>query len=107
MADTYTDAQLKRGLDKLHRAELWRWNNPEAWHYMVRIARDRAEHERTISGRGLVEAVRGKAFVDRMGNDTRTNNDIAAVVARWIALEYPETARYIERRKTVFDLIVA
>lgn len=103
----YTEKQISDGRRKLYRAEQWRRDNPQAWGYIVRTAKDRASHELAISGRGLIEAVREKSFTDRLGRDTKTNNDYAAIVARWIATEHPETARYIERRKTVFDMLVA
>lgn len=103
----YTDEQVARGRRTLHRAEAWRRENADAWLYMVGLAKQLAEREQAISGRGLIEAARRKAFTAKDGTDTKTNNDYAAIVARWIAAEHPETAPYIERRKTVFDLLVA
>lgn len=103
----YTEKQIARGLRKLHRAEGWRHDNPDAWGYIVGVATEQARREQPISGRMLIEAVRHKAFTDLEGEDTRTNNDYAPVVARWLAVEHPETARFIERRKTVFDLLMA
>ena len=103
----YSDEEMARGMEKLRRAEEWRNANPQAWGYLEGVAVERARNGQPISGRALVEAVREKAFVDRMGNDTKTNNDYAAIFARWIAKEHPEAARYIEHRATVFDLLVA
>ena len=103
----YTDEQMARGRRKLHRAELWRKANPEAWRYAVRIATEQARQGQPISARELVDAVRRKAFTDRDGRDTRPNNDYAPIWGRWIATEHPETARYIEQRKTVFDQLMA
>ena len=107
MTELYTDKQIANGRRKLYRAEQWRRDNPQAWGYLVSVARERAARELPISGRRLIEAVRGKAFTDTKGRDTKTNNDYAAIVARWVAMEHPETAPYIEHRKTVFDLLVA
>ena len=105
--EAYTDKQIARGRQVLNRAELWRRDNAQAWRYMVSIAIERAANEQTISGRALIEAARGKAFTDRMGNDTRINNNYAAIVGRWIAAEYPMTAQYIEQRRTVYDYLLA
>jgi len=104
---TYTDEQLERGRRKLYRAEQWRRNNPEAWRYLVLIAKDKARKEQPISGRALIEAAREKAFVDREGNNSKVNNDYEPIFARWMMTEHPETAAFIERRKTVFDLLIA
>ena len=103
----YTEKQMANGRRKLHRAEAWRRANPESWGYIVSMATRQARQQQPISGRMLLEAVRHKAFTDRDGEDTKTNNDYAPIVARWLAIEHPETARYIEQRKTVFDLLVA
>ena len=103
---TYTEKQLDNGRRKLYRAEQWRRDNPDAWRFIVDMATRQARQGQPISGSMLIEAVRHKAFVDREGEDTKTNNDYAPIVARWIALEHPETARYIEHRKTVFDVLI-
>ena len=103
----YTERQIKRGRRVLGRAETWRKVNPEAWRFIVRTATELAERQQPISGSMLIEAVRHKAFLDREGNDTKTNNDYAPIVARWLAIEHPETAPYIKQRATVFDLLVA
>lgn len=103
----YTSEQVERGRRKLYRAEAWRRRNPEAWSYLVFIAKDKARKEQPISGRALIEAAREKAFVDRNGNDSKVNNDYEPIFARWMMIEHPETAQFIERRKTVFDLLIA
>lgn len=103
---TYTEKQLSNGRRKLYRAEQWRRDNAAAYAYAEGIALDQARKGQPISARELVDAVRRKAFTDREGRDARPNNDYGAIWARWIALEHPETARYIEHRKTVFDVLI-
>ena len=107
MTELYTDKQIANGRRKLYRAEAWRKANPEAWGYAVRIATEQARQGQPVSARELVDAVRRKAFTDREGRDARPNNDYAPIWGRWIAIEHPETAPYIEHRKTVFDWLVA
>lgn len=106
-ATEYTDRQIANGRRKLYRAERWRKANPEAYRYAERMAIEQARQGQPISARELVDAVRRKAFTDNEGRDARPNNDYAPIWGRWIATEHPETARYIEQRKTVFDLLVA
>lgn len=102
----YTEKQIARGRREKHRAEWWRRNNPEAWSYLERIAIERAREGLPISGRALVEAAREKAFTDREGRTSKVNNNYAPVFARWMLLEHPETAAYIKRRSTVFNLLI-
>lgn len=105
---TYTDKQMARGRRKLHKAERWRIVNTGAYRYAVNIALEQARQGQPISARELVDAVRRKAFTDgESGRDARPDNDFAAIWARWIAKEHPETARYIKHRKSVFDLLIA
>ena len=104
---SYTDEQMERGRRKLHRAEQWRRANPEAYRYAENMAMEQARNEQPVSARELVDAVRRKIFTDSDGRDARPNNDYAPIWGRWIAAEHPETAPYIEHRKTVFDVLVA
>ena len=104
---TYTDNQVARGRHILHRAEQWRRDCPEGWNYVVRVALGLARDGQPISGRGLVEAVRRKGFVDRRGNDSKVNNDFSPVFSRWLLVDYPQTAEHIEKRKTVFNELIA
>lgn len=102
----YTPRQIERGKLTLQRAEQWRRDNPEAWAYIVTRACEYAKEGRPFTMQGLIESVRSKAFVDRHGNDTKTNNDFAAVFARWLMIEYPQTRGLIECRRSVFDSLV-
>ena len=102
----YTARQVERGRFMIQRARQWRRDNPEAWEFIVNEARRLAEDEKPIAAHGLIESVRKRAFVDRRGRDTKTNNDFGAIFARWLILEHPEMAGYIERRRSVFDELV-
>ena len=103
----YTDKQMERGRRELRRAEAWRKVNAEAYAFGERVALDLAAAGLPVSGRAVIEAIRRKSFVDREGNDCRINNNYEPIIARWLAAEHPETARYIEQRKTVFDVLMA
>ena len=106
-AAKYNEKQIDRGRRKLRKAQAWRKANPEAYGYAVGIAIDQARKGQPISARELVDSGRRKAFTDgESGQDARPDNNYAAIWARWIATEHPETARYIKCRKTVFDVLV-
>lgn len=105
--DGFTDEQMARAARVLERAEAWRRLNPEAWAFVVSLALRLAQAGEPISGRALVEAVRRKAFVDREGHDALVNNDYAAVFARWLWIEHPETRPYIKQRRTPFNCLLA
>lgn len=102
----YSPEEIARGTEKLHRAEAWRSANPTAWACVVRHALDLAAMGQPISAQALIESVRMKGFVDCYGNDTRTNNSFASIIARWLAREYPQTARYIRLRRSVHDVLM-
>lgn len=106
MTTTYTPEQLKRGRLKLLDAQAWRKDNPRAWHYIVRYALDAAANGRRLGGQEVVEAVRAHDFTDEYGRPTRVNNDHAAVFVRLLVAEYPQLDTLIERRASVFDLLM-
>lgn len=101
----YSPEELERGKRTLHRAELWRYGNPDAWACIERHALELASIGQPISAQSLLESVRKKSFVDRYGNDTKVNNSFAPVFARWLASEHPETRRLIEVRRSVQDAL--
>ncbi len=103
----YTDKQIANGKRRLYKAEQWRKMNVDAYGRAEQIAMEQAQAGQPISARELVDAVRRKAFVDRTGRDSRPNNNYAAIWARWIAKEHPETAKYITLRKSVYDVLIA
>ena len=106
MRHGYSPEQLANGKRVLQRAETWRADNAQAWACIVSHALDLAAKGQPIAAQALIESVRKKAFVDRFGKDTRTNNSYAAIFARWLSLEYPETAPFIERRRSVYDVLI-
>ena len=101
----YTARQLDRARQTLHRAEQWRRDNPQAWRCIVAHALDLASKQQPIAAQALIESVRKKAFIDKHGNDTRTNNSFASVFARWLIVEHPQTAPCIELRRSAFDAL--
>lgn len=102
----YTAKQMERGRRELRRAEAWRKLNAEAYAFGERVALELAAEGLPVSGRAIVEAMRRKSFVDNAGDDCRINNNIAPIVARWIATEHPEAAGNVERRRTVYDELI-
>lgn len=103
---SYTEKQLKNAKRTIYRAEQWRRNNPQAWACIVSHALDLAAKQQTIAAQTLIESVRKKSFVDKFGNDTKTNNSYASVFARWLVREHPETAQHVELRRSVFDVLM-
>ena len=103
----YTDKQMARGRRELHRAAAWRKANDDAYSFGEHVALELAAAGLPISGRGILEAMRRKSFIDREGNDTTINNNMAPIVARWLAREHPEAAHLIERRRCVYDVLMA
>lgn len=95
----YSPQEIDRAKLTIHRAIAWRFNNPQAWACIVSHALDLAEKQQPIAAQTLIESVRKKAFVDRFGNDTKTNNDYASVFIRWLWSAYPETRPFIELRR--------
>ena len=102
----FTPEQVARGKRVLHRAETWRADNAQAWGCIVSHALDLAAKGQPIAAQALIESVRKKALVDRFGKDTRTNNSYAAIFARWLANERPETRQFIELRRSVYDVLI-
>ena len=102
----YTEEQLASAREKLSDAISWRLKNPSAWRYVVRTAQKQANEGKQVSGRQLVEAVRKKDFSDVDGKPTRTNNDYAAVIVRWLVMERPYLSKCIEFRRTALDEIM-
>jgi len=95
----FTPKEIEKARGTYRRAMQWRLSNPQAWALMVAQALDLASQAQPISAQALIESVRKKAFVDRYGNDTRTNNSYAPVFARLLWLEHPETRAYIKLRR--------
>lgn len=102
----FTPEQLAKGKQVLSRAETWRADNAQAWACIVSHALDLASEQQPIAAQSLIESVRKKAFVDAHGRDTRTNNSYAAIFARWLVREHPQTAQYVELRRSVFDVLI-
>ena len=103
---TYTERQIEQGKATYRDASEWRKRNAQAWQFVVQVAKQAAAQRKRIGGRDLIEQVRRKEFTTDSGAPTATNNSFSPVFARWLAIEHPETAPYIERRKTVFDFLV-
>lgn len=103
---TYTDEQLERGREKLRRARAWRLKNPHAWAFADLIAQQDARECRHVGGQQLVEAIRNRDFTDEDGKPTTTNNDFAPIIARWLIAAHPGMAACIERRASVFDVLM-
>lgn len=101
----YTEAQIKRARRVLSRFMWWRWENPDALHHAEAYAAAKAAKGERISAQAIIEDVRRIDFTGIYGKPTRTNNDFAPLLARWIVGWYPETSEYIERRQCIFDNI--
>lgn len=99
MSNSYSEKQLSNAKHTIYRATAWRFNNPQAWACMVSHALDLAAKQQPIAAQTLIESVRKKSFVDRFGNDTRTNNSYASVFIRWLVVEHPETRQYADLRR--------
>ena len=99
----YTEQQTERGRRVLARAQMWRRENRDAWIRALSYAIGKAMHGERISAQAIIEDVRRVDFTDVHGKPTRTNNDFAPIIARWLAREYPDAAQYIELRRSVFD----
>ena len=102
----FTPKEIENGKRTLYRAVAWRYNNPQAWALIVSHALDLASKKQPIAAQALIESVRKKALVDKFGDETKTDNSFASVFARWLIIEHPETAPYIERRRSVFDVLI-
>lgn len=102
----FTDEEMERGREKLRRAHAWRAKNPRAWRYVIRCALNAAKNGRRVGGQELVEAVRAHEFTDEDGRPTTTNNDYAPIFARWLVAQFPQLDPLIERRVSVFDVLM-
>ena len=102
----FTPEQIARGKCTLRHAEEWRATNAQAWACIVSHALDLASKQQPIAAQSLIESLRKKAFVDRFGKDTKTNNSYAAIFARWLVREHPQTAQFVELRRSVFDVLI-
>lgn len=88
------------------RAERWRDNNPDAWAYMVGLAKADADAGRRISVSRLVEQCRAKDFSTIDGEQFKINNNYRAAFARMLKSEHPEFAPLIETRRAWCDGMV-
>lgn len=102
----YTEAQVKRARRVLARFGMWCYENPDALRHAEGYAVAKAAKGERISAQAIIEDVRRIDFTDTHGKPTRTNNDFAPILARWIVARHPETAEHIERRRCIFDHLV-
>ena len=104
MCETFSDEQLDRGRRTLRRAERTRTNGVyadfESW------ALNETAHGRSFAVQDWIEGIRSKDRVSTNGEPVRINNDYAAIFARWLVVEHPETAQRVERRRSVFDVLI-
>ena len=91
---------MERARRTLRRAGEWREEHAELY-------------ETEFAARALAAAANGGKFAVqdalervRDAHGVKVNNDFGAVFARWLAVEHPETARAVELRRSVFDLLM-
>lgn len=102
----YSEPQLAHGRTVLRHALAWREMNPRAWGYACAIALGDARNGKRVGSQRLVEIIRAHDFTDEAGRPTKVNNDFAPIFARWMIAEHPEVAPFVERRESVYDLLL-
>lgn len=102
----YTPEQLDRAESTLNRFYKWREDNPQAWAFAEAIALNQAARGQRVSVRALVEAIRAHDLADVDGRPPKPNNDYAPIVARVLIIEHPEVSPHMERRRSVFDVLL-
>ena len=85
------------------RAEKWVERNPEAWRFIVYLAKESAKNNRRTSIAKLVEDARAMGHINGYDQGFGINNTSRAVLARKLVSDYPELDLYIERRKSKLD----
>ena len=103
----YTPEQLDRAESTLNRFYQWREDNPQAWAFAEAIALNKAARGQRVSVRALVEAIRTHDLADVDGRPPKPNNDYAPIVARVLIIEHPEVSPHVERRRSVYDALLA
>lgn len=103
----YTPEQLDRAESTLNRFYQWREDNPQAWAFAEAIALNKAARGQRVSVRALVEAIRAHDLADVDGRPPKPNNDYAPIVARVLIIEHPEVSPHVERRRSVYDALLA
>lgn len=102
----YSSEEIAKAKAAIARFYSWQRINPEAWAFIERLFLERVSLGERVSGAWLVEQVRKKSFVDRMGNDTKVNNVYAPIIIRLLLKKHPAAASLVEKRTTIFEWLV-
>ena len=104
MSETFTEEQLDRGRRKVRAAERQRANG--VYSLFVSWALGQAAQGHDFAAQDWIEFMRSKDRVNDSGEPVKLNNDHAAIFVRWLIAEHPETARHVELRRSVFDVLI-
>jgi len=88
---------------QIDEANKWVFENPYAWEYIKRKAREKvASHQRT-SMRYLMQIARFELDTKGLCEGFKINNSITPVLARRLMIEVPEVSAIMETRKSKVD----
>lgn len=93
-----------RGRDERVAAIDWTVGNRDAWEWIESEAVAAARRGERISVRRLAEDARGHDWATRDGRPSALNNRLVAALSRLLIEDYPEVARFIERRSAAVDV---
>ena len=92
-----------RNNPQMQRAFHWIRRNPEAWHFIVNLAKREASLQRRTSIQWIIEETRRRRFKARNGQPLGINNRLSPAFARLLILEVPEIRPYIKTRCSSVD----
>lgn len=96
-------ARIERALQTVKDADEWTREHADAWDYMCRACIAEARAGRQMSMQWAAELIRRRDFASFKRYGAGINNRLRPVLARRLIREYPECARFIEIRKSIFD----
>lgn len=98
------DDDTTRTLALVREGREWVKACPEAWNAARRHALDRARAGRRVTWHDVASVVTSRDYLDhRDGRDVRLDNSLGPLLMRWIVVLHPETAPFVERRRSRFD----
>ena len=87
----------------LNREKQWRYENPDLWAELERVALNEVNHQRKFSVQLLIERLRWHDRVDSDGKPVSISNDWCPIWARVLVKKHPIIKQYISMRSSVYD----
>lgn len=78
-------------------------NNPQIWQSMVNIARSRAQQNKRVSMKRIIEDMRDQYSTVWQTEDFKFSNSVTAALARFLIQECPEVKGHIRLGRSKVD----